>query len=342
MPVLEEAHQLLAELDVFSNLAHVSYSALFSYVKPTLSPLGEGNLELIQCRHPVLEAQADFTFIPNNAILSRGDSSFQIITGPNMGGKSTFIRSIGVVVLMAQMGCFVPCESAHIPIRDAILARVGASDSQLRGVSTFMAEMLETSTILSTATDKSLIIIDELGRGTSTYDGFGLAWAISEYICNKINAYCLFATHFHELTQLEEEIPLVKNFHVVAEPDTKGRGLTLLYEVKPGPSDQSFGIHVAKLANFPEDVIEVAKAKARELENFDTTHRLKTDDMEETDDADQQEGKEIIQKVLQDFANQPIDKFSEEEVEEYLGSLKEQLAQIENSYIAKLLQDVGN
>jgi len=339
MPVLEEAHQVLAELDVVTNLAFVSYSSIFPYVKPTLSPLGEGNLELISCRHPVLEAQADFTYIPNNATLARGESSFQIITGPNMGGKSTYIRSIGVVVLMAQMGCFVPCESAHIPVRDAILARVGASDSQLRGVSTFMAEMLETATILSTATDKSLIIIDELGRGTSTYDGFGLAWAISEYICNTINAFCLFATHFHELTQLQDELPVVKNFHVVAEPDTKGRGLTLLYEVQPGPSDQSFGIHVAKLANFPDDVIEVAKAKARELENFDTSHKLNPDEMEDGNE-EQNEGKEIIAKVLQDFASQPIDKFSAEEVESYLTNLKNDLSQINNSYIGKLMKEL--
>jgi len=319
----------------------LSFNATFPYVKPSLSPLGQGNLELKACRHPVLESQSDFTYIPNNAILKRGESSFQIITGPNMGGKSNFIRSIGVVVLMAQMGCYVPCESAEIPIRDAILARVGASDSQLRGVSTFMAEMLETSTILNTATDKSLIIIDELGRGTSTYDGFGLAWAISEYICNKIDAFCLFATHFHELTQLEEEIPVVKNYHVVAEPDTKGRGLTLLYEVKSGPSDQSFGIHVAKLANFPDEVIEVAKAKARELENFDTTHRLKTDEIEEVkEEDDEQEGKEIIHKVLQDFVSQPIDTFTEEEAEEYITNLREEIAQIANSYVIKLLQDI--
>ena len=213
--LIEVVANLIAEIDVLVSFAHVAAHSPGAYACPVLAE--ESNVHLVKARHPCLELQPSVDFVGNDHEMDKENSRFQILTGPNMGGKSTYSRQLGVICVMAQIGSYIPCEEgAKLPILDAILARVGAGDAQLKGISTFMCEMIEASNIVKVATSKSLIIIDELGRGTSTYDGFGLAWAISEYIVNKTKAYCIFATHFHELTVLEKTLKGVSNLHVAA------------------------------------------------------------------------------------------------------------------------------
>jgi DNA mismatch repair protein MutS len=259
---LLETARALAELDVLSALAEVA--ALGDYRRPEVHDGSE--LEINEGRHPVVEQLLHGErYIPNDVTYEKGEI-VRVITGPNMAGKSTYLRQTALIVLMAQMGSFVPADSAKIGLVDRIFTRIGAQDEIHAGQSTFMVEMIEASNILHHATSRSLLILDELGRGTSTYDGLSIAWAVIEYIHNHphLRAKTLFATHYHELTQLAELLPGVRNYNVaVSESDGK---VVFLHKIVPGGADRSYGIHVAQLAGLPAPVIQRAGEIMAELE----------------------------------------------------------------------------
>ena len=251
---LKKTADLLAEIDVLSNLSEIAI--INKYTRPRITD--KKNLELSDARHPVLEnILKQKEFVPNSVNMDDAENRIFIITGSNMAGKSTFIRQIALINVMAQMGSFVPAAKAEISIVDRIFTRVGASDRLYHGMSTFMVEMLETANILNNATESSLIILDEVGRGTSTYDGVSIAWAVIEYIHKDLKgARALFATHYHELTELSSIMKGIKNYHLAVKEYNEE--IVFLYEVKEGSCDESFGIHVAKLAGMPLAVVERA------------------------------------------------------------------------------------
>ena len=266
----------LAEIDVLASFA--AQAANCNYCRPRFDL--SNDIEIVDGRHPVIEQQdlsgvAD-RFVPNDLFLNGTTHSVLVITGPNMGGKSTYLRQVALIVLMAQMGSFVPARSARLGLVDRIFTRIGASDNLARGRSTFMVEMTETAAILNTATPRSLILLDEVGRGTSTYDGLAIAWAAIEYIHANTRAKTLFATHYHELTELADRLSGVKNFHVTVKES--GGGIVFLRKVTEGTADKSYGIEVAKLAGLPVDVIHRARevlAEHEAAEQSAVTHLAK-------------------------------------------------------------------
>jgi DNA mismatch repair protein MutS len=263
----------LAEVDVLASLAFIAQNR--AYCRPQFAPASDGaetkgELEIIAGRHPVLElgelTGSNDRFVPNDLYMDSAGHSILLLTGPNMGGKSTYLRQTALIVLMAQMGGFVPARSARLPVVDRVFTRIGASDNLARGRSTFMVEMTETAAILNTATPSSLILLDEIGRGTATYDGLAIAWAVVEYIHSTSRAKTLFATHYHELTELDR-LESVKNFHVSAKENANAGGIVFLRKVEPGPADRSYGIEVAKLAGLPPEVIGRAREVLHEHES---------------------------------------------------------------------------
>ena len=260
---LQKSANIVSTLDVLTSFATVAED--LNYCKPEVD--NSGILDIKDGRHPVIDKMLGTgVFVENDTYLDKKENRLSIITGPNMAGKSTYMRQVALITLMAQVGSFVPASEAHIGVVDKIFTRVGASDDLSMGQSTFMVEMMEVATILKEATSNSLVILDEIGRGTSTYDGLSIAWAVAEYIADKekCGAKTLFATHYHELTELEEKLEGVKNYNIAVKE--KGEDIIFLRKIIPGGTDESYGIHVARLAGVPKAVTQKADEILRGLE----------------------------------------------------------------------------
>ncbi len=267
---IQRSASALAQLDVLLSLAEVARQ--HNYCRPILDE--SRDIMISNGRHPVIEqVQTENSFVPNDTIIAAADQRVLILTGPNMAGKSTYIRQVALITLMAQMGSFVPADSARIGLVDRIFCRVGASDDLARGQSTFMVEMSETALILNNATDRSLVILDEIGRGTATFDGLSIAWSVAEYLHDTTGARTMFATHYHELVDLEHTHPAVSNWHV--EVREWRDEIVFLRKVMPGPADKSYGIQVARLAGLPPVIIDRAKEILTHLESSSAEREAK-------------------------------------------------------------------
>ncbi len=315
----------LAEIDVLA--AFAALAANRNYCRPAID--GSSDIEIVEGRHPVIE-QMEITgssdrFVPNDLFLNGSTHSILIITGPNMGGKSTYLRQAALIALMAQMGSFVPARSARLGLVDRIFTRIGAADNLARGRSTFMVEMTETAAILNTATPRSLILLDEVGRGTATYDGLAIAWAAIEYIHANTRAKTLFATHYHELTELADRLSGVKNFHVGVKES--GGGIVFLRKVEEGAADKSYGIEVAKLAGLPADVVHRAREVLAEHESAERSavSHLAHDETREPGPMQLTIFTPLSQKIVDRIKETDLDRLSPLEALNLLHELKKQM-----------------
>jgi DNA mismatch repair protein MutS len=268
IPKLQEISKVISEVDVMQSFATVTENN--NYIRPILSE--DRIVNIIEGRHPVVEKVTGGQYVPNDIIMNN-ETDILLITGPNMAGKSTYMRQMAIITIMAQIGCFVPAKEAKLPVFDQIFTRIGASDDLVSGESTFMVEMLEANNAITNATDKSLILYDELGRGTATFDGMSLAEAIIEYISEKIKAKTLFSTHYHELTDLEKNIKTLKNIHVSAYEENGN--ITFLHKIKEGSVDKSYGIYVARLAKMPKELIDRANQILKIYEGKEIKREIK-------------------------------------------------------------------
>ncbi|API79296.1 DNA mismatch repair protein MutS [Staphylococcus argenteus] len=308
---LQQQAKIISELDCLQSFAEIAQK--YNYTRPTFSD--NKTLNLIESRHPVVERVMDYNdYVPNDCRLDN-ETFIYLITGPNMSGKSTYMRQVAIISIMAQMGAYVPCQEAVLPIFDQIFTRIGAADDLVSGKSTFMVEMLEAQKALTYATEDSLIIFDEIGRGTSTYDGLALAQAMIEYVAETSHAKTLFSTHYHELTTLDQALPSLKNVHVAAN-EYKGE-LIFLHKVKDGAVDDSYGIQVAKLADLPEKVINRAQVILNDFEETAGKKQINPEITKNADEIIQVESKTNTKDISQkDFEQASFDLFETEQQSE--------------------------
>lgn len=310
--------QIISELDVLTSLAKIAVAN--NYTKPEINDTDQ--IEIIEGRHPVIEKLTTEPFIPNDTNLDLENNQILLITGPNMAGKSTYLRQVALISIMAQIGSFVPAKSAKIGVIDKIFTRIGASDDLSRGVSTFLAEMSETANILNNATPRSLVILDEIGRGTATYDGLAIAWSVVEYLHQNqtLKPKTLFATHYHELTDIVHYLPRVKNYNFLAKET--GDNIIFLRKLIAGKSDRSYGIAVAKLAGLPQEVIERAKTV---LEDFETGEKLSIKNLGKDKELQISLFQPISHPLLEEIRKINLETLTPLQALNYLNQIKEQL-----------------